>query len=57
MSIDTKSNGVLVELLLLFLITGKWHLDALTKILQILVEHDKQVKPQVTIVNDGMTTN
>ena len=56
LSIDTKPNGVLVALLLLFLITGKWHLEALRKILQILVEHDKQVNPHVTIVSDGMTT-
>ena len=56
LSIDTKPNGVLVALLLLFLITGKWHLESLRKILQILVEHDKPVKPHLTIVSDGTTT-
>ena len=56
LSIDTKPNVVLVALLLLFLIRGKWHLEALRKILQILVRHDKQLKLHVTIVNDGTTT-
>ena len=31
-------------------------MEALRKILQILVEHAKQVKPHVTIFSDGMTT-